>query len=569
MSFDYDRLQQDVDKLVEVIYDETRRRYDVFYNPTAEDVLVKGLNANGDIVVRNIPNRSKILNEFNAWKNNFLGITGITSNMLLTVGSGGDYPNLQAALKGVISKYRANEVNSIEIRLKSGYVLENRVVLNSGMNYGFIRITGEDAQTSVSSSGIGDHPVISISNNTIAPIWDQLFTLDSSSNTNQRGFYITGNGVVIITHNSGFTNAGGDALYAGGISNVIADSANFSGSKGNAVYAAKYASVSVQHADLSSAGGSGVYATGNSSVLADWANIDNAGDMGIRIADIATVSAGAASVKNSTNNGVYLYGTSSLYGNSIILDGAGQNGITCTAAASANITNSHIAGVGQHAIYVSNNGSLTCNNSTVVNPNNAGIYAVQSADVSANAVSIDGAGGYGVAAQDGASVYMEGATITNSGSAAVHADSTTIINGKDATIDTAGGNGVSCAGASTGYFQGSSIKNCSGSAFYCMDASRVSCHNATVESCASGVTTAGASMANANGMTASVSGDVIHAGVSSKIIANNVNGTTSGSDSYVYFADNGAYVDARAPQGDNTTNITVNSVTSKQAFILQ
>lgn len=70
----------------------------------------------------------------------------LTENLLLTVGVGGDFATLGAALEFVsrrFTAFRVGEAVMVEVRIKAGTVLREQLEF-AGINMGFVRITSED-----------------------------------------------------------------------------------------------------------------------------------------------------------------------------------------------------------------------------------------------------------------------------------------------------------------------------------------------------------------------------------------------------------------------------------------
>ena len=70
MTFNFSELQQKVDRLLYNVAEQNRRAYQLFYDPTPRDVQLPQIDENGNLTTVTIPNRAKILTEFNSWKEN-------------------------------------------------------------------------------------------------------------------------------------------------------------------------------------------------------------------------------------------------------------------------------------------------------------------------------------------------------------------------------------------------------------------------------------------------------------------------------------------------------------------
>ena len=75
-------LQQKVDRLLFNMSEQNRRAYSVFYDPNPQDVELPQLDENGNLTTVKIPNRAKVLSDFEAWKAGTRGEYPITPNLL-------------------------------------------------------------------------------------------------------------------------------------------------------------------------------------------------------------------------------------------------------------------------------------------------------------------------------------------------------------------------------------------------------------------------------------------------------------------------------------------------------
>ena len=67
MTFNFAELQQKVDRLLHNIAEQNRRAYQLFYDPTPQDVELPQLDENGSLITVKIPNRAKIKAEVDSF----------------------------------------------------------------------------------------------------------------------------------------------------------------------------------------------------------------------------------------------------------------------------------------------------------------------------------------------------------------------------------------------------------------------------------------------------------------------------------------------------------------------
>jgi len=97
MGLNLAEIQQKLDRLIQNIAEQNRRTYQIFYDPNPQDVTLPQLDENGNLVNVTIPNRAKILADFEAWKKGaqeeFVGTQLISSNWSSTAGVSYAYGN--------------------------------------------------------------------------------------------------------------------------------------------------------------------------------------------------------------------------------------------------------------------------------------------------------------------------------------------------------------------------------------------------------------------------------------------------------------------------------------------
>ena len=104
MGINLAEIQQKVDRLLFNMAEQNRRAYSVFYDPNPQDVELPQLDENGNLVTVKIPNRAKVLADFEAWREGARGefpFVNILANpyMLDTDGDG----ELNSPLPGYVA----------------------------------------------------------------------------------------------------------------------------------------------------------------------------------------------------------------------------------------------------------------------------------------------------------------------------------------------------------------------------------------------------------------------------------------------------------------------------------
>ena len=172
----------------------------------------------------------------------------LTGNITVTVGSGGDFPTINAALENIVAlyypKYIANgNCPRVTIHLLSGFVMSEQVLVES-LDLSWITITGVDAETVINRSALTtywgeSYPAFGVMNGGFLPIIRQLFNMDTSGTAlNRHGILAYSNSRAIVLDGCGVKNAGTNGIYAVHGSTINAQGADASGAGTNGIYAA-------------------------------------------------------------------------------------------------------------------------------------------------------------------------------------------------------------------------------------------------------------------------------------------------------------------------------------------
>ena len=237
----------------------------------------------------------------------------LTSNLEIAVGSGGDFPTINAALAHVVSTYYPINLSTamvprVTIQLLSGFVMAEQVLVES-LDLSWITITGVDAETVINRSALTrvfgqGYPAFAAINGGFLPIIGQLFNMNTSGTASDRhGILAFSNSRAIVLDGCGVKNAGTNGIVAYHSSTINAYSANASGAGIHGIFAAHGSLINAEGADASGAGTYGIYATHGSLINADGANASGAGTYGICAYHGSLINAyGATGTLNQAKN---------------------------------------------------------------------------------------------------------------------------------------------------------------------------------------------------------------------------------------------------------------------------
>ncbi len=237
----------------------------------------------------------------------------LTGNITVTVGSGGDFPTINAALANIVAlyypKYIANgNCPRVTIRLLSCFVMGEQVLVES-LDLSWITITGVDDETVINRSALtthwgGGYPAFGVMNGGFLPIIGQLFNMNTSGAASSRhGILAYSNSRAIVLGGCGVKNAGSNGIYAARNSTINAHSADVSGAGTYGIFAALGSLINANGANASGAGTYGIYAYRGSTINANDANALGTGTYDIYVAYGSLISANnATGTLNQTKN---------------------------------------------------------------------------------------------------------------------------------------------------------------------------------------------------------------------------------------------------------------------------
>jgi hypothetical protein len=300
------------------------------------------------------------------------------TSITLTVGSGGDYTTLNAAVKDAYRKYKPiydNTGITVTINLLSGFTLEEQVLVR-GLNLGWITITGEDAETIIDNTsltvnftttdyGFSSYPAFGVSKGGTLPRIDQLFRFDVAGVGGEKhGVMAIGAGSSAeITASKGVKNAGTHGIVATRGSTINASSANASGAGNSGIFATQGSTINAGLADATGSGTYGIYATRGSTINASSANASGAGTHGIFATRGSTINAESADASGADTYGIFAALGSTINAESADASGAGTYGIYAINGSTINASSALIQNqtTGTNCIKILNGSTIIAN----------------------------------------------------------------------------------------------------------------------------------------------------------------------------------------------------------------
>ena len=255
-------------------------------------------------------NLNHVVTDTNYWLPNPINnkLDKITTNITVTVGSGGQFSTINQALgylSGFYPMYKKSGITAT-INLKAGFVMAEQVLV-SGIDLGWITITGEDSETILTHTALttafyGTYPAFGVDKGGTSPDIGQLFRFNVEKvGESKHGLMVYGVGSSAdVLSGKGFIGAGTYGIYALDGSSINARGANCSNAGNSGIIAVDDSSINARSANCSNARISGIYVVEGSTVNAVGANCSNAGTYGINATQGSTVNAATSIIQNQT-----------------------------------------------------------------------------------------------------------------------------------------------------------------------------------------------------------------------------------------------------------------------------
>ena len=357
------------------------------------------------------------------------GIAPRTTGITVTVGAGGDYPTINAALEDLSAKYYPAYIAggfTATVKLLSGFVMAEQVAVK-GVDLGWITITALDPETTIDTAGlVDDYPVgsgakaaFSGLSGAVLPNIGVLFAMGAAGGADDYpGILLYEHARATVLPGAGVQNAKGNGLMILNGSSAIADDAIFSGATHHGI-SLDNGRVQAVRVDCSNAGENGIQAEGRSTVQASEANCSNAGKVGIYAVGASIIEAYKATCSNCADWGVLANEASTINCPEVVARNCGgpdmRGGIGAFRGATINAENADCSGcVGQSAV-LANFGSMV--NASYANLSGSGGCAVGvfgGSTVNAQGADCSASSADGIVLFGGSTVNAHGATGTTS-----------------------------------------------------------------------------------------------------------------------------------------------------------
>jgi hypothetical protein len=477
--------------------------------------------------------------------------TEVSANVTVTVGTGGNFPTISAALASLTQQYAlfVKRGFTAQVQLSSGFTLAEQVVVN-GIDLGWITITSVDAVVPVDRDGVfndGGYMVVEDNavpafggiHNAVLPRIGAMFEYASNTTaTDGVGVYF-GSSVEFLP-GSGFKNArrglqviGGSRAhcYVPGLTQSD-DSQGQAGQVGVEFSNCRLRAIHVafgSQAELPRSivpycqADNAVYAIWNSRIDIYQSQIHHSTGTAVHARDGSTICARETNVSDSGRGYHALHNARidarsrlAVSGNYWVGDGAKR--------------------CGDYAVLANGNSFVEAPSLQADNAGYTAFHASDNSMINANGSEARFAGSYGVFADGASSIEAAGVLASNAGLAGFYALYASTINADSSQANNCS-QGYNASEASTINARNSQANACTDNGFFATRASRLNCRGSTVAGAATAVYSGEGSQVNAQSVV--------------------VSGTVT---SFGFSIERGAFINAGSSTG--TTNVTVNTLTA-------
>ena len=415
------------------------------------------------------------------------------ADILVTVGAGGDYPTIKAALEYLSKLQPVYDFAGITatINLLSGFVMAEQVLVR-GLDLGWITITGADAETTITNTalttdfttadyGSNSYPAFGVSKGGVLPRIDQRFRFDvANTYSNKQGIMAVGAGSSAdVLAGAGVNDAGTHGIIASRGSTINAEGADASGAGANGIIADDVSTVNAAGADASGAGYYGIFARGGSTINASSADASGAGNNGISAFRSSTINAEEANA-----SGAEIYGISAVTGSTVNAagadaSGAGTYGIFADNGSTINADTANASSAGKFGIFADDGSTINAEEANASVAGTNGIVADNGSTINADGADASGAENHGIYANDGSTISAASASASGAGSRGIYAYRGSTINADGADATGAGINGILASRGSTINADGADASGAIAIGIYAASGSTINADGAT------------------------------------------------------------------------------------------
>jgi len=325
-------------------------------------------------------------------------VVQLQADLVITVGTGGDYSNVNDAIKFATEKYPRHDLapNKVEISLLTGFIMTEQVFVD-GVNLGWITITSADPVVGVdltspaiqialpaygSYSSVEMTGLFAGDNNAILPTIACLFDMVSSTDGVSSPFCLANGAQITILKDCGCSNAKGAGVFAIQGAKVYAMGSNLSYATGYAIACFRGAYVAFGGGNGSYSGQGGAYIDVAGILVCDSADFSHATGAGITVDQASIVSGVNVNLSYASTVGANInYGSQASLTNANISN-CGDYGIRATGSCTVHAEGANCTNCGT-GIQSKEGSIVNAQNAEVTGYTSLGIYALDSGFINA------------------------------------------------------------------------------------------------------------------------------------------------------------------------------------------
>lgn len=417
----------------------------------------------------------------------------VTSDVTITVGPGGQYARINAAMEQLAKKYPTHSETpaSATIRLLDGFIMREQVIIRNGVDLSWITITADAAITTIYGSYItealtpldGMTPAFGIVGTGRLPKIGCLFRYDGNGSQSKDGVGVYGHGASVeFAPGAGIQNCkNGIKLYHGGVASCIIDGfrgdselvatqgVDFRECSQRALDCQYGGKAHLPRSNFSYCGGSmTVYVIwGNSEANIYQSNMSHSAGEAVLVRDSGRADCRECDVSNSQRgfhalHGGYINARSKATGSSYVGGGASncsQYAVMATYASTIECPELNCDDCGNIAIHVDLGSFVNAEKVSARRAGSKAVNCINGSTINANESSFDDAVGDGVYVDHGSKANIYNSTARRAGQTALFVNNGSIVGARNFNANNSN-HGITAQNASIVGAYNCNVSNC-------------------------------------------------------------------------------------------------------------
>jgi hypothetical protein len=354
-------------------------------------------------------------------------------NITVTVGSGGNFTTINAALEYLSGIRRGHKTGTgvtgvtATISLLTGFTMNEQVILR-GVDMGWVTITAVDPAVTIVRSALTVRPTGSNNyaaftgyENAVLPVIGAQFSMNSTGTATERGgVFVWKNSGVVVLPDCGVNNCGGRGLHVSDSSWATAREGEFTGCGDMAVRVSNSSTLAAEGFNGRTAGSIGIAMAGGSTAHVQNSFFSTSGGRPFSI-EASYCYANSLTADGCTLAG-QVYDGGILSGNGIIITNAVDDALLVYQGGHAAISNCDLGNAGNDALVVQDCSSVEAENGLFDSAGQDAVRMDHGSRGNFNLANLSGAGRYGLLCDNSSTASARSANASTAGTTGFRID---------------------------------------------------------------------------------------------------------------------------------------------------